>query len=412
MFSIIDKLQLRLKKFLNTDIHYVTHNGAWILLSFGVLFIVNLATAWGFANFLPASIYGSYKFVLTAIALISIATLPGMEGAVIRSIAKGNDACFKRTQKIKMKWGLLGTLTGFVAAGYYFIQGNTEFVIIFSLVAIFAPLMHSFRGYGAILNAKKDFRKSSLYTIVSQTIISVAVFSTLFLTDSLITLVTVYVFFSTAIYYFLLKRSMKLMLTKSTSESDPVSYGKHLSALQAVGIVSTHVDTIIIWHFLGPVAVATYAFGLATTQPFQKLFKSLMELSFPKFITTDEQVLKKTLPPKVFKSTLLLAPFIIAFALVIPFLYRFLFPLYLDSIPFAQALIIIFFLLPFRFFGNALASQKKIKATYVNKLVIPIIKIILSLILIPLFGIWGAILSLGTEKIISSTLTYIMFKRM
>ena len=118
----IYKLLRRSEKYTKTDMVYLAKGGFWLtinqIISISSAFLLSIALA----NLLPKEIYGQYKCIISIFSILAISTLPGMDTAVTRSIAQGNEGSFKQALKTKMKWGLLGALVSLCFAIYYLLQ--------------------------------------------------------------------------------------------------------------------------------------------------------------------------------------------------------------------------------------------------------------------------------------------------
>ena len=81
----------------------------------------------------------------------------------------------------------------------------------------------------------------------------------------------------------------------------------------------------------------------------------------------------------------------ILYVLLIPYFFKLLFPQYIESIPYAQALGLLILSTPGMWLGQTLIAHMRKTELYVINTIHPIIKITLFAILIPIYGIWGVI---------------------
>jgi O-antigen/teichoic acid export membrane protein len=93
----------------------------------------------------------------------------------------------------------------------------------------------------------------------------------------------------------------------------------------------------------------------------------------------------------VFGAGVMLAALLI---LALPTIFQLLFPTYLDSVIYAQWLAISLIFIPELLFGQALVAHLQKRSLYIINISSNLLKIILLLILLPVYGIWGAVYTL------------------
>ena len=131
------------QKYTKTDMVYLAKGGSWLTFGQIISTIAAFLSALAFANLLPRETYGTYKYILSIVSILTASTLSGINKALFRSIARGREGPFVPALKTKIKWGLLGGLASIVLAGYYYINGNITLTISFLIAAIFLPFMDS-----------------------------------------------------------------------------------------------------------------------------------------------------------------------------------------------------------------------------------------------------------------------------
>ena len=210
--------------------------------------------------------------------------------------------------------------------------------------------------------------------------------------------------------------NFKIILKKykpnTKEEPGTIAYGKHLSLMHVVSTIIKNIDKLLLFHYVGAVSLAVYSFSMAAPNQILSLFKMLRPLAMPKFSQTNIEILKKTLPLKIFKLFLIIAPFVIAYIILAPFLFKIFFPQYLDAVPYSQVFALTLFFFPTTFFGNVLNAHAKTKQQYIITFSINILKLILFLTLLPIFGIWGAISVILITRIVRSGLNIYFFYKL
>jgi O-antigen/teichoic acid export membrane protein len=189
-----------------------------------------------------------------------------------------------------------------------------------------------------------------------------------------------------------------------------ISYSKHLSVVTVFRRIARHIDKVLVWHFLGPVQLAIYSFAELPISKLQTLTGSLWQTAFPKFSEKSMDTLRETLDYKVFLLALSFLGAAGIYIVLAPILFEFLFPQYLQSIPFTQVYALGIVLFAGRVYENVLKAHAKTRWIYISQIGSNIIKILTLLILLPIFGVWGAIISLLAWELTRDLLSFIGFR--
>jgi len=383
------------ERYTKTDMVYLASGGFWLGLGQVVSSLSALALAIAFANLVPQETYGTYKYLLSLAALFAIFTLPGMNTAVARAVARGSEATVLAATKARVLWSFVGTLAAFAGAGYYFINGNMELAIALAIIGAMLPLFDTFTVYNGYLVGTRNFKKQSLFHLISQSVSIASLITALFLTDNVLILLLAY-FIPLSLVRFFLYQKIAREIAPGEPDKETLTYGKHLSLINVLGAVVSNIDKILLWKFFGPTQVAIYTFALAIPEQMKGPLKGVGELAFPKFAAQSSEQICENMPSLWRKLTLYAGGLLILsllYILAAPFIFQLLFPQYMESVIYSQ----VFMLASFALVGiipmTIISAQKKLKEQYIFSIVQPILQTILFVIAIPLFGIWGAILA-------------------
>jgi len=66
-------------KIVRTDIRYLIKGYFWLVLEYGIALLVGIATSIAFANLIDPETYGLYKYALTIMSFLTLATLTRMD---------------------------------------------------------------------------------------------------------------------------------------------------------------------------------------------------------------------------------------------------------------------------------------------------------------------------------------------
>ncbi len=381
------------EKYTKTDMVYLTKGGGWMSLGRVVSMTCAFLLSVAFANLLPKEVYGNYKYVISAISLLSLFTLSGMGTAMARSSAQGKDGSLDLAIKTEIKWGLLGGLLSALLAVYYWWNGNMILSWSFGIVSIFVPFFNVYNLYSAILQGKKRFDLLVKFEIYTQITNFILVLPVILLTQQVWILIIPYLFVNSWLQRLWLHFTKKKVNLNKEQDPEVVKYGKHLSALNILNMGAALIDQILVFHFLGAVNMAIYNIALAPTEQLKGLFKMIGPLAFPKFAEQKQDIPAVAIYKKMFKFGLLVLSASLIYIFAAPYLYSILFPAYQESVLYTQilaiSLIAIINILPI----TALQAQMKTKKLYWWNSIVAIVQILSVFVGVVYFGLLGAVLA-------------------
>lgn len=394
-----------------TDMVYLASGGFWLTLKMVVAGILALALSIAFANLLPPQVFGEYKYFFSIFGLLAITALPGLGSSVIRSVAKGFEGTTLVAVKTRVRWAMIGSFGSAIIALYYYIQGNNILAGAFLLGAIFLPVTDTLNMFNTILTGKRLFKISVWYEASIQAVSISAIILAIFLTNNLIVILATYFIAYTTTRFIVFLLVLKRHATNKKVDTEAISYGKHLSVMEILGIVANTVDTILLWQFLGAVPLAVYSFAKAIPAQINSAFGKIATLALPKFAQRNWNDIRETM---LYRITILFLVVLIAVATYIalaPYIFNLLFPKYLDAIIYSQIFALTLLAFPKKMLGAALNAHARKRELYIFYIATPILKITLVAILIPTFGIMGAIFSEISTQVFSLLLLSFLFFR-
>ena len=391
------------------DFAYVFKNGVWVSGGKAIVLLLSFIGFYALANFAPKEVFGAYSYLLSAAAIASIATLPGMLQVLVRAVARNEDGALMHITKLRLKFGLVGTFLLGAMSVWYLAHGNTYLGNVFLIAAVAVPVVETLREMSLrYWQGREQFGKSSILSIVSQLLTSGALVIALFVTDQLVAIVAIFygvaLVAAGAVFYYTTHH-----VRNHTVDGYSIPFGFHMTAIQGLSLAANHIDKIIVWHFLGPIAVATYSLAQL---PIAKLWQTipLQTLALPKLSKRafTAQLKHKTLL-YTFLLTLLAVPVVIVFALIAPYLFSLFFPGYLESVPYFQVLLASFIFLPTTLLATALTAALKHKELYIIRVVFAVGQIGALLILTPLFSVWGVVFAVLFGYALQALVTIVVF---
>ncbi len=401
----------RSEKFFQTDMIYLAKGGFWLTLGQIVSSLSSFLLAIAFANLLPKEVYGTYKYVLSIIGILSVFTLSGMGTSLTRSVARGFEGSLIPILKEKIKWGSIGSLVSLGIAVYYYLNANLTLTICFVIATIFLPLMDSLGIYGSLLNGRKNFKLSTKYNIIIKVIATMLMILVLIFNKNIFLILFTYFISYTSLRFIFLKITIKKEKPNSETELDTISYGKHLSLMNVILTIANNIDKIIIFHYLGAIDLAIYTIAIAPINQIKGVLSNIGIISFPKISQKNKYDLKKYLPIKIFKSIPIILFIVTVYIIIAPTLYKLFFPQYLGSVFYTQIFSLSLLLFPKTLLGLGLLANQKKKYLYYSRISYSLLKILLLYILIQEFGILGCILTLLITNLINFITLFYFFKK-
>lgn len=390
----LKKIVTKAEQVTKTDVRYLTKSSFWLTLNqiTSALFSIGLTTA--FANLIPIATYGVYRYILSVYNLVAMFGLPGMDTAILQSVSKGFDNSFKRGFWLKFKWSHLGMLASFIFAAYNQIfTHNFTVAIAMVIVGLCLPLSEATGSYVSLLHGKKLFRTSSIMAIILQFTSTAGLITALLLTKEVLIIIAIYFVVNIITNGAFVLYSLRRHINNQQTDPHLLSYGKSLTIFNVISRIIASIDQIVLFNILGPVQVALFALASAVPNRIQSLLRIAGTVAFPKLAQRPLNTISKTLPRKCLLFGLLIIGLIIFYIVLAPFVFTLLFPRYLPALQYSQFLVIYNLGAITYPISSALFAHKHVKENYAIATTNLIVKIIALIALVPLVGIWGAVVS-------------------
>ena len=398
-----------LEKHLKIDMRYLLSGGAWLFTGQGIQVLSGLVMTIVFANFLPKESFGTYQFIMSAAAILGVLTL-GMAIPVKRAASKGIDGSLRFGFRTQLKWSIGIFILGGLLASYYFYNDNHTLGKAFLVIGTLSPFIGSFSLFKSYLHGKQKFKESALLGFWLRPVLIITMLTTVYFTDDPFMLVLVYFstsFVSTGILYLL--TISRYSSSDTTLDSFPLNYAKHLTFLGVITTVGNHAEKLLIFHFLGAAQVAVYAIAMLPTTHLLRLYVIIGDLIFPKFTQHAYTTIKEGMLRKIILVFMLSVILVAIFIFSAPFIYMSVFPAYPEAILLSQLAILALLTKFGNLFMQAFSSHEMKKEQYIIRTSGIFLKIVSLLILIPLFGLFGAIYAFLITHIYWIILSAVLF---
>ena len=347
---------------------------------------------------LTEEVYGQYRLIITLVEIFSFISIPGLNTAIIRSVARGYDGDYKKVVKVSFYWSLLALPVFMALGGFYYSYESHVIGLLLMIAGVFFPFQYAPNTWDAFLQGQEKFalraRWHSTQAIINTVFLIAIMF---FYKNNVFTLIlgyfVSYTFFNILWYY----KSNKFIRNKQR-DLEIFSYGWFLTKLNIIVLIASHIDKLLIGIFIGPEELAIYSFVSLIAIKIKDLFRiPALQLTFPKLSKTNllfSQLIKKHRLGIIymFVFSLIIA---IGFYFTIPLINNILFTIKYSQYSNLSKLFSfqIFILLPLILMGTYSLTKKNKTVIILTKPIYSIINILINVILIYKFKLLGAVLA-------------------
>jgi O-antigen/teichoic acid export membrane protein len=379
----------------------------------GVQRLLGLVTTYFVVRVLSQDGFGNYQYVLSVIGVVSIFGMPGINNAVMQSVARG----YRGTYRVSIRPAVLGSLVGSlvllcVGCWYYFVRGS-ELGASFFLATLVFPFAYGLTQWKGLRSGLEDFAGVVKLNGAAAIVTSLLVMGTvLYVTDVFAVLVVIILVVQSILNVLATRASFRHVRRDEQVEDGSIRYGLITTAYMVFGHVALYVDKLLIYAFLTPASLAIFVAAERLPELVKGLIKNIGAALAPRFARHRHYTRRVERAFTAFSIVAGIA--IVAFAFtLLPWMLVFIFgDDYRESIPYAQVLmcsVAISSSVPLR--GRWVKSQQDAASFRDVNALIAICRIVASASLIPFFGIKGAVISAVLARIGSVAVIYIVMKK-
>jgi len=392
------------KKFIR-ELRPHTTNIFWSNLNQMVITIMALLISIVFANFAAKELYGQYIFVLSWFGLFLIVSIPGAQTVVLRTSAQGHDGIYRKATVFRFLCSL-GGIPLLMITGIIFYLFKSEIVGV-SLISfsLFFPFMTSLQNWTLFLKGRSQFKRLAIYNLIKLSMNLIAVVLSIIFAGKLIIILGAYFMVNSSfnIYYYL-----KLLKLRRNDKLD-ANWKKQSYALTVMTlstVVFGKVDIALIGTLLTWDQIAVYNIVMKFVNIFFSIIKSTVEAILPNLYQSKKITIRYFYK---FFAVLFLIPIILYPIAKYPIL--FMYRQYPEVIGYAQVYLAV---IPFYFLNmiatHLMVKYKLNKEINISRIVSIVTVIVLYAVLIPLYGVWGGVISSMLYFIVQLVLNLIMLK--
>ena len=408
MFELLKTKVSEYSKRYQIDLAYVIKNELWVYLRLGTSLITGLAVSVVFARLASKEVFGQFNFILAILAIVSIASMPGLNTAILRSTARGNEGNYKQAVNKRFLWSFLG-IPALLAVGAYYYYYNAQIIgICLMISSIFFPLVFAPNTWDSFLAGKKRFDLTARYGMVQSSISAAAIIGILFLNaNHLVLIFAIHLIITSLLACLLYWRSLKYIENK-VKDDEFIRYGYFLTTTNITGILAQHVDKILIGILLGAPQLAIYTIAIIIPTKIKDMAKMFWSPFHPKISEQDTKIVE--VRGKIKKLVLPLALAVLGGSLLYwlfidDIMLLFFSNKYIESIKFAKILLLMILAsIPTSFLGTFAIAKKATRSIILGYHISPFLKLLIMFGFIYQWGVWGAVWGLNLSVAVQALL--------
>ncbi len=388
------KLKERLSSWLGFDISFLAKNSFWMTSASVTSIVSKLIFSVVFARIASKELFGNYNLILSIFSLATIISMPSFNVAITRALSKGYDGTYKKAVRTMLSFGFLGIPAVFLLGLYYYYKIKLIGITLMASALLF-PLYSPFQAWTTLLQAKEKFKSYAIYSLIYNIVLHGLVILVMLLTKLNISFIFLsYISLTVAlnlIFYMITKKELK----NNKLEKGWKKTGYKLVYSVVFNRAYSYLDKITLMFFLNAEMLAVYSIATVIAENLKAMMNNIIRVYVPKLFRASLADLLKSPKKRLAYFFIFSGIGCVILAALVPWIIKILYSdKYTASIIYAQLYIMI---IPFYVLsvvsGQILIKEKK-ENIYVSSLVSAgAINILLYLVLIPLFGIIGAVLS-------------------
>jgi hypothetical protein len=159
----------------------------------------------------------------------------------------------------------------------------------------------------------------------------------------------------------------------------------------ALGIVALQADTILAFHYLGAAGLAVYVFAVAIPERLGGLVKFIPMAALPRFSVRTFSDARRGLLRRLPLAAAALLAIAASYALAAPFVFAFLFPEYVDALPYSQWFALSIVAALTQLLVALLSSHAFVRRLYAFNIAAPLLQLALQFAGVITFGLAGLV---------------------
>jgi O-antigen/teichoic acid export membrane protein len=389
------------------------HGVASILLLRFIQLGVGLAATYFVVRSMSKEGFGEYNMVLNTVGILTIFSLSGLNNSLMQAVARGYPGTYRTTVPIAFGSSFLGSVILLGMGGWFLTQGEEQIGLGLLVAAALFPFAHGLVQWKSVVTGSGRFGKLLVHDGAASVLTYGSIIGSVHLYPGQYVFPIVLTLAVPAVYNIALTIvNLRQIPADAPVEEQNVRYGIKTTVYSGLGAIGSNIDRVLLFWFLSPTALAVFvAAG-----------------RIPDLLSGTMQDVAAVLAPRLAKHgaytnrldrifgllSLLYGAVIVLFAFAaMPYVVTFLFGAnYADAIPYAQALTCSVAVgnlanLRFRFVRSRIDARGFRDITLVSSAV----RLGAFLVLVPPFGLVGAVIGTFLYRLALMGVVRIVIKR-
>ncbi len=391
----------------------VAKNAGYLFALRGLQGVLRLAMLYFVVRALSNAQFGQYQFILSCMALLAVLALPGLNNAIMQSVARGFPGVYRRAVPRAVLGGLIGSAVLLGFALYHRAAGTAELAGGFFLAAVLFPPAYGLEQWKALRSGTEDFAGILRLEGAGFVILAAIMIAAVRLKPgAVIVPLAVLLGVQASLNLCLTALALRRIPRDAPSEAGTIRYGTRMTVYSSFNIVANQIDKLLIFAFLSPAALAVFVAAERVPELTKNAVQDIAAVLAPRF--AKRSAYTRELDGSLRRVGLLTGAFIVAAAFtVLPWMIHLVFGHSYDAaVPYAQALM-----------GSiAIGNISTLRYRYVTSrlddvgprtinAVMSGTRVAASLILVPWLGILGAVISAFIYRIVMTVVVDMVVRR-
>jgi O-antigen/teichoic acid export membrane protein len=347
--------------------------------------------------------FANYQLVITLVMISAIFALPGMQNVILQSVARNYPGTYLAASRLSFLWSFVGLALLAAIGAFYVAIDSFELGFAFLVAAVLFPLSNGIVNWQSYRSGKEQFRSNTIHQglglVVGNSLIIafgllgftapwllvLAFFGTLAVQNSLMT--------------WRLRREIPV---DCRPEPNAIDYGMKTSLYSVANTVANYLDRVLLFFLISPETLAIYAVADRFPELIKKNLQALTHAIIPGLSRKEHYTRQLNAKFNRAGGIMCIVILLIAFGVVpwaIPLAYT---DAFKESTLYCQILLV----------SICCGSFATIKFSYIQAkldqrgfrditLVMSGSRIVFSLILVPIWGAFGAAIATVAYRLVT-----------
>lgn len=327
----------------------------WVSFRYGIVTITSFTLSIFFARLVSKETYGMYQYVLSALALFSVLSLPGLTYASLKSVVAGDSKAVARGVMISFLLSLVGSLALLCFAGFKIWSGETIIGWALLVGALFLPFFYAPSAWYTYYHGRKMYRLVEVLLAISTLSVFGALTIALWLGSGVSWLLAVYLGMTSAYswgFFFLAKKKYD----KEGEGKVNMRFALIVTIQKFVLGAADSIPIVLMGTFFGYAATALFQIASAPIVLLTGYLGALLTLRLPGFFRGERMTSKRLLIHALLVGAVLTGFLVLFLRFFFLFIYG---EAYEEALRIAWWLVPLVFLLPLKTYLTGIFSAQE-----------------------------------------------------